>query len=155
MVLPTPALRRTMSLWTQSRYLKVTVKISMETSMKSSQQQNLAVNVWCKNFQENIRQFCKLHFSYTCKKFENLKGVSLLMWNTSVSDHCCHHCDGVVYKADAVMDTIHHKDECQTMETSVCRILPGSCAKLLDTILFNNMLAWRSWPSQRGNWIFI
>ena len=52
------------------------------------------------------------------------------MWNTSVLDNCCHHCDGVVYKADAVMDTIHHKDECQTMETSVCRILPGSCAKL-------------------------
>ena len=47
------------------------------------------------------------------------------MWNTSVSDHCCHHCDGVVYKADTIIDTIQHEDECQTVETSVCRILPG------------------------------
>ena len=47
------------------------------------------------------------------------------MWNTSVSDHCCHHCDGVVHKADSVIDTIHHEDKCQTIETSVCRILPG------------------------------
>ena len=53
------------------------------------------------------------------------------MWITSVSDNCCHHCDGVVYKADAVMDTIHHEDECQTVETSVCRILPGLWLKLL------------------------
>ena len=54
------------------------------------------------------------------------------MWNTSVSDHCCHHCDGVVYKADAVIDTIQHKDECQTIETSVCRTIPG--------LLFNQLL---------------
>ena len=47
------------------------------------------------------------------------------MWNTSVSDHCCHHCDGVVYKADSVIDAIHHEDKCQTIETLVCRILPG------------------------------
>ena len=45
MVLPTLALRRTMFLWTLNRYLMGTVKISMETSIKSSQQQNLAVNV--------------------------------------------------------------------------------------------------------------
>ena len=62
---------------------------------------------------------------YTCSKFESFKGGPLLMWNTTVSDHCCHHCDGVVYKADSVIDTIHHEDECQTTETSVCRILPG------------------------------
>ena len=62
---------------------------------------------------------------YNCNKFDDFTGGILLMWNTSVSDHCCHHCDGVVYKADVVMDTIHHEDECQTVETSVCRILPG------------------------------
>ena len=63
--------------------------------------------------------------SYTCNKFETFKGGILFMWNTSVSDHCCHHCDGVVYKADSVIDTIHHEDECQTTETSLCRILQG------------------------------
>ena len=60
------------------------------------------------------------------------------MWNTSVSDHCCHNCDDVVYKADAVIDTIHHKDDCQTVETSVCRILPGMSVKLH---LLNNIHA--------------
>ena len=53
------------------------------------------------------------------------------MWNTSVSDHCCRNCDGVVHKADSVIDTIHHEDECQTIETSVCRILPGMSASHL------------------------
>ena len=47
------------------------------------------------------------------------------MWNTSVSDRCCQSCEGVVYKADSVIDTIHHEDDCQTTETSFCRILPG------------------------------
>ena len=64
-------------------------------------------------------------YSYECDKFETYKGGSLLKWNTSVSDHCCHHCDGVVYKADAVIDTTHHEDECKTVGTTVCRILPG------------------------------
>ena len=78
----------------------------------------------------------KIHFSYTCKKFENF----LLMWNTSVSDHCCHHCDSVVYKADSVIDTIQHNDECQTVESSICRILPGLCAKLLCITYTMSML---------------
>ena len=56
---------------------------------------------------------------------ETFKSGTLLKWNTSVSDHCCHHCDGVVYKADSVIDTIHHEDDCKTIESSVCKILPG------------------------------
>ena len=47
------------------------------------------------------------------------------MWNISVSDHCCQHCDGVVYKADSVIETVLHEDKCETVETSICRILPG------------------------------
>ena len=53
------------------------------------------------------------------------------MWNTSVSDYCCQSCDGVVYKADSVIDTIEHEDECQTTKTSVCSILPGEWEKNL------------------------
>ena len=48
------------------------------------------------------------------------------MWNVSVSDHCCQHCDGVVYKADSVIETVFHQDECETVESSICRILPGA-----------------------------
>ena len=73
---------------------------------------------------------CKLYLRYTCNKFDNFTGGVLLMWNTSVSDHCCQSCDGVVSKADSVVSTIHHEDECQTTETSVCRILPGEYVKL-------------------------
>ena len=62
---------------------------------------------------------------YNCNKFDDFTGGILLMWNTSVSDHCCQSCDGVVYKADSVMDTVHLEDECQTTDTSVCRIFPG------------------------------
>ena len=57
------------------------------------------------------------------------------MWNTSVSDHCCQGCDGVVYKANSVMDTVHLEDECQTIETSVCRILPGEKIKKINIFL--------------------
>merc|ERR1712032_1574644 len=62
--------------------------------------------------------------SYTCQKFQITKEWSVLMWNTSVSDRCCQSCDGVVYKADSIIDTVHFEDECQTTELSVCRILP-------------------------------
>ena len=68
---------------------------------------------------------CITFISYTCNKLEEYKDATLLMWNTSVSDNCCKNCNGVVYRADSVLETIHHKDECQTKETSVCKFLPG------------------------------
>ena len=43
-----------------------------------------------------------------------------------MSDHCCQDCDGVVYKADSVIETVLHQDKCETVETSICRILPGA-----------------------------
>ena len=57
MVLPTPVLRRTMLLWTLSRYLMVTVKIFMETSTKKIQQKHLAVNVYCKSIKKIHESF--------------------------------------------------------------------------------------------------
>ena len=45
--------------------------------------------------------------------------------NEPESDHCGQHCDGVVYKADFVIETVLHQDKCETVETSICRILPG------------------------------
>ena len=44
----------------------------------------------------------------------------------SVSEHCCLHCDGTVYKADTVIDTIEAQNDsatCHTVETSVCKII--------------------------------
>lgn len=58
------------------------------------------------------------------------------MWNTSVSDHCCQSCGKVVFKADSVMDTVNLEDECQTTETSVCRILPGEYIESNVSIYF-------------------
>ena len=71
--------------------------------------------------------YANAFFRYTCVEFEKFLGDTLLVWNTSVSDRCCQSCEGVVYKADSVIDIIQHEDDCQTTETSFCRILPGEC----------------------------
>ena len=34
-----------------------------------------------------------------------------------MSDHCCLHCDGTVYKADTEIDTVVMEDECKTVQT--------------------------------------
>ena len=65
------------------------------------------------------------HFRYTCTFIDQHIDDKFFMWNVSVSDHCCQHCDGVVYKADSVVETVLHEDKCGTVETSICRILPG------------------------------
>ena len=65
------------------------------------------------------------HFRYTCTFIDQHFDDKFFMWNVSVSDHCCQHCDGVVYKADSVVETVLHEDKCGTVETSICRILPG------------------------------
>merc|ERR1719450_226061 len=62
---------------------------------------------------------------YTCNNFGTFQNNNLLFWNTTVSDTCCLSCDGTVYKADEVIDVIENDDECQSIETSICRILPG------------------------------
>ena len=67
-----------------------------------------------------------LLFRYTCTFIDQHIHDKFYMWNVSVSDHCCQHCDGVVYKADSVIETVFHQDKCETVETSICRILPGA-----------------------------
>ena len=51
----------------------------------------------------------------------------------SVSEHCCLHCDGTVYKADTVIETVVEKDECGTTKTSVCRKNDGGCLNYQKT----------------------
>ena len=71
---------------------------------------------------------------------DTYRDQKLFKWNVSVSDHCCLHCDDVVYKADTVIDTIHYEDECRTTETTVCRIIPGYTLDLIEKFnLINKM----------------
>ena len=63
---------------------------------------------------------------YTCVPVGHYDVGSYYHWNVSVSDRCCENCDGVVYEADSVIDTTYLEDECKTIESRVCRILPGT-----------------------------
>jgi len=72
-------------------------------------------------------------FIYTCILSGHHLNVNLFSWVGSVSDRCCQHCDGVVYKPDSVMETIQIEDKCQTVETSVCRILPDHENAVVET----------------------
>ena len=50
----------------------------------------------------------------------------MVHWKTSVSDHCCLDCTNTVYKADTIIDTIELEDGCSSVETQICRKLPGT-----------------------------
>ena len=39
----------------------------------------------------------------------------------TISEHCCLHCDGTVYKSDTVIETIVEEDLCGTIKSSVCK----------------------------------
>jgi len=55
----------------------------------------------------------------------DLYKTKMLYWKTSVSDHCCLACTNTTYKADTVIETIERDDDCKSIETQVCRKLPG------------------------------
>ena len=134
-----------MFLWTRRSYLRDTVKIYGETSTKKIRQHHHVVNVSCMYFND-LKAYSTPSFSYKCQRInENSRGIHL-MWSTSVSDHCCQNCNGVVYKADSVIDTIHHEDKCRTIETSVCRILPGRkvCNVEMKCLISNSLCHVRS-----------
>ena len=134
----TDALRGTRLLWTLTKYLRKNVKIMQETFLSLDQiLSHHAVNVLSKNkihlnyFYRNL-QF--LNFRYTCTYVGNHQGYKMHSWNTTVSDHCCLGCDGTVYKADSVIQETSHEDECRSVETSICRRIPG---KYLPPKFFN------------------
>lgn len=89
-------------------------------------------------------------FSYTCKHFDDHD--KFFMWNVSASEHCCQHCDGVIYKADSVIETIQHEDDCKTSESSVCKVLPG-ISFIGNLILQKKTFVFR--PSICCNWSWI
>ena len=65
------------------------------------------------------------NFRYSCNFVGDHQGYKMYSWNTTVSDHCCLGCDGTVYKADSVIEETSHEDECLSVETSICRRIPG------------------------------
>ena len=58
---------------------------------------------------------------YECNKV-SFVGQSIYFWNISVSDQCCLHCDGSVFKDGAEMEPSAPRGECGAVETSVCRL---------------------------------
>ena len=65
------------------------------------------------------------HSRYTCIFVGEHQGTKMYSWNTTVSDHCCLGCDRTVYKADLVIEETSNNDECNSVETSICRRIPG------------------------------
>ena len=61
-------------------------------------------------------------YRYKCTSLYKTK---MVYWKTSVSDHCCLACTNTTYKADTVIETIELDDKCKSIETQVCRKLPG------------------------------
>ena len=123
----TDALRGTRPLWTFTKYLRKNVKTMQEICLSLDQIHSPhAVNVLSKNWRflyllDNIF----LIFRYTCTYAGDHQGYKMYSWNTTVSDHCCLGCDGTVHKADSVIQKTSHIDECLSVETSICRRIPG------------------------------
>ena len=86
---------------------------------------HLAVNVLSKKLLkfDIVRNFiiCR----YTCTYVGDHQGSKMYSWNTTISDNCCLGCDGKVHKADSVIEETLHEDECLSVETSICRRIPG------------------------------
>ena len=72
-------------------------------------------------FEKWFSSSLKLHSRYTCQYIGNILDENWYFWNKTVSEHCCLHCDGTVYKADTIIDTVVEDDDCGTIKTSVCR----------------------------------
>ena len=61
------------------------------------------------------------NFSYECILLGELNKLKYFYWNMTISEHCCLHCDGTVYKSDTVIETIVEEDVCGTIKSSVCK----------------------------------
>ena len=65
-------------------------------------------------------------FSYTCTEVGGALPKGYFIWKQSVSEKCCLHCDGTVYKDGLEMTPIDVGGDCDAVETSVCRLNPDT-----------------------------
>ena len=56
----------------------------------------------------------------------------MFTWNISVSPNCCKTCDQKVFDANTIIETRRMEDRCGTIETSVCRLLPGHSEAIIE-----------------------
>ena len=132
----TDALRGTRPLWTFTKYLRKNVKTMQEICLSLDQIHSPhAVNVLSKNWSHQWKCWFFFIFRYTCTYAGEYQGYKMYSWNTTVSDHCCClGCDGTVYKADSVIEETSHKDACLSVETSICRRVPGKQSNIFDSV---------------------
>ena len=115
--------------WIQAEPFKTTARTILGTftnqqSLRIYPSLHPVVNVLSKiNLIESCITIFTSTFRYRCTY---LHKTEILYWNTSVSDHCCLTCTNTTYKADTVIETIELDDKCKSIETQVCRKLPGS-----------------------------
>ena len=158
--IPLNALSMIILLWTRVPPSLTTARTIMETFINQQSQRiqpsNIhAVNVlsetkslisflytkaWLSNNHQNLSR-------YKCTYFQKTK---ILYWMTSVSDQCCLACTNTVYKAGTTIDTTELEDDCKSIETQVCRKLPGII--LLHIYIYENThLLCRAWKGK--DWI--
>ena len=65
-------------------------------------------------------------FSYTCTEVGGTLPKGYAIWKRTVSEKCCLHCDGTVYKDDLEMTPVDVGGPCDAVETSVCRLNPDT-----------------------------
>jgi len=68
----------------------------------------------------NLTSCCEC-IRYECVLLGDLLEQKYFYWNKTISDQCCLHCDGTVYKADTIIETVVEEDDCGTIKTSICR----------------------------------
>ena len=96
---------------------------------------NVSLNCQIQVQNRNIFSFePRFTSSYTCTFYDTVHEKKLFFWNTTVSENCCVSCNMTVYKHNSVISSSELKDECQTTELSICRILPG--------IIFHTVTFW-------------
>ena len=119
--------------WIQAKPFMTTARTILGTftnqqSLRIQPSLHPVVNVLSKiNLNESCITIFTLTFRYRCTY---LHKTEILYWNTSVSDHCCLTCTNTTYKADTVIETIELDDKCKSIETQVCRKLPGHISVL-------------------------
>ena len=74
----------------------------------------------------HLLKFRHFLFSYTCTEVGGTLPKGFAIWKRTVSEKCCLHCDGTVYKDGLEMTPVDVGGVCDAVETSVCRLNPDT-----------------------------